>query len=179
VNECCICRGPHFVHRCWHILGLPEGIAAVNDNFPKQHAANEGPWNRQQQQHANDRPRPPHQHQYGQNPRSNDRLCVSAVIPQSDVADATKNERSYSNVVNNSVASIQNRSPRSGPFLSALRPTSGSTTSSRNNTGQQSVLQEAVDYVQEQPLQGYCSPLVNHFIGPTIASIINEPSPIF
>jgi hypothetical protein len=28
-NECCICRGPHFVHRCWHVLGLPEGIAAI------------------------------------------------------------------------------------------------------------------------------------------------------
>jgi hypothetical protein len=43
VNECCICRGPHFVHRCWHVLGLPEGIAAIKDNFIKQHAANDGP----------------------------------------------------------------------------------------------------------------------------------------
>jgi hypothetical protein len=22
VNECCICRGPHFVHRCWHVVGM-------------------------------------------------------------------------------------------------------------------------------------------------------------
>jgi hypothetical protein len=46
VNECCICRGPHFVNRCWHVLGLPDGIAVIKDNFVKQHATNEGPWNR-------------------------------------------------------------------------------------------------------------------------------------
>jgi hypothetical protein len=42
VNECCICRDPRFVHRCWHVLGLPEGSsAAIKDNFVKQHAAND------------------------------------------------------------------------------------------------------------------------------------------
>jgi hypothetical protein len=57
-NECCICRGPHFVNRCWHVLGLPDGIAAIKENFKKQHAANDGPWKRQQhQQHQNDRGR--------------------------------------------------------------------------------------------------------------------------
>jgi hypothetical protein len=32
-NECCICRGPHFVNRCWHVIGLPDGIKAIKDNF--------------------------------------------------------------------------------------------------------------------------------------------------
>jgi hypothetical protein len=28
-------------------LGLPDDIAAIKDNFTKQHAANDGPWKRQ------------------------------------------------------------------------------------------------------------------------------------
>jgi hypothetical protein len=50
--------------------------------------------------------------------------------------------------------------------------TQGLSTSARNASGNQSVEQEAIDTVQEDPLQSYRSPLVNHFIeAPTISSI--------
>jgi hypothetical protein len=49
VNECCICRGPHFVTRCWYVLGLPDSIAAITDSFKKLHAENDGSWKRQPQ----------------------------------------------------------------------------------------------------------------------------------
>jgi hypothetical protein len=55
INECCICRGPHFVNRCCHVIGLPEGITAIKDNFVKQHTPNDRPW----KQEGNDRHRPP------------------------------------------------------------------------------------------------------------------------
>jgi hypothetical protein len=79
-NECCICRGPHFVNRCWHVLGLPDGIAAIKENFKKQHATNDGPWKRQQ--HQNDRGRQNSHHD--RPPRHNNRPRVSAVLPHYD-----------------------------------------------------------------------------------------------
>jgi hypothetical protein len=43
-EQCCICRAVHPVHRCWHVLGLPEGIQASCNSFKQLHKANEGPW---------------------------------------------------------------------------------------------------------------------------------------
>jgi hypothetical protein len=87
--------------------------------------------------------------------------------------------RSYSSVTNTSVAAIQLRTPRSGPLLSSLRPSHGATTLTRNANGNQSVQQDAVDFVQEDPLQGYRSPLVNHFVQPpTVSSIVTDTSPL-
>jgi hypothetical protein len=41
-NGYCICHGSHFVN--WHVIGLPEGIKAIKDNFVKQHTAKDDPW---------------------------------------------------------------------------------------------------------------------------------------
>jgi hypothetical protein len=49
----------------------------------------------------------------------------------------------------------------------------GATTLARNTNGSQSVTQDAVDVVQEDPLQGYRSPLVNRFIAsPAVSTIV-------
>jgi hypothetical protein len=152
-NECCICRGPHFVNRCWHVIGLPEGIAAIKDNFFKQHTANDGPWKQ-----GNDRHRPP---------RTPERQRVSTIQFEDQPA-----QRSYSNVAEHTVSSIQ---PKTRPMtiLTPLPMTQeGSSTSKRNTSGTQSVEQEAANAVEEDPLQSYPSPLVNHFIqAPSISSL--------
>jgi hypothetical protein len=50
--------------------------------------------------------------------------------------------------------------------------TQGASTKAHNMSGNQTVEQEAVDVVQEDPPQSYRSPLVNHFIqAPVISSI--------
>jgi hypothetical protein len=174
-NECCICRGPHFVNRCWHVLGLPDGIAVMKETFKKQHAANDRPWKRQQhQQHQNDRGRKNSHHD--RPPRHNDRPRVSAVLPHYD-ASFEEPPQSYSTILTNSVANIQTPPARSSPKLHSLRFAPGTTTATHNVNGPQSVQQEAIDYVQEEPLQGYRSPLVNHFINPpSVASIIDHHS---
>jgi hypothetical protein len=174
-NECCICREPHFVNRCWHVLGLPDGIAAIKENFKKQHAANDGPWKRQQQQ--NDRGQQNSHHDCP--PRHNDRARVSAVLVPHYTEDdfEAAPPQSYSTVVTNSVANIRTPPLRSSPKLQSLHFAPGTTTATHNTNGPQSVQQQAVDYVQEEPLQGYRSPLVNHFISPpSISSIIDHHS---
>jgi hypothetical protein len=103
INECFICRGPHFVTGCWHVLGLPDGIAAIKDNFKKQHTANDGPWMRKPH-HNNDRGRPSPHHDRA--PRPQERPRVSAVIPNYDKYEEQQpsaHPPSYSTVVNNSV----------------------------------------------------------------------------
>jgi hypothetical protein len=168
-NECCICRGPHFVYHCWHVLGLPDGITAIRDNF-KKHAASDGPWKRQPPN--NDRNRN-HTTERGSPP---ERVRVSAVTFDDEPAQATSNQsRSYSTVLNqNSVSAIQTRSNRPPTTLAPLL--SGSTTFNCNTSSNQSVEQEAIDAVQEDPLQGYRSPLVNHFIHvpPAVSSILDD-----
>jgi hypothetical protein len=189
VNECCIYRGPHFVNRCWHVLGLPDGIAAIKDNFKKQHTANDGPWKRGQQTNDrgrqfpqnNDRSRPP-LHQDRQ-PRSQDRNCVSAaLIPHYKEQQHLQPElpMMYSTVLNNLMSTIQSHAPRTGPRLSSLRFARETTpTPTRNTNSTPSVEQEAIDYVQEEPLQGYRSPLVNHFMKPpNVSSILCAASPL-
>jgi hypothetical protein len=84
-NECCICRRAHFVNRCWHVIGLPDGIKAIKDNFVKLHTAKDGPWRQ-----GNDRGRPT------RNP------SVSA-IQFEDQPEL----RSYSDVAEHTVAAIQ------------------------------------------------------------------------
>jgi hypothetical protein len=179
LNECCICPGPHFVHRCWHVLGLPDGIAAIKENFMKQHAVQDGPWKRQPHSNgSNDRPR--HNQHNDPPPRNNDRPRVSAVLPHFEdqsIPESFDDARSYSSVTNTSVAAIQLRTPRSGPVLSSLRPSHGATTLTRNANGNQSVQQDA--QWQEDPLQGYRSPLVNHFVQPPmVSSIVTETCPL-
>jgi hypothetical protein len=51
----------------------------------------------------------------------------------------------------------------------------GATTIARNTNGSQSAMQDAIDIVQEDPLQGYRSPLVNWFIEPPDVSSIVFP----
>jgi hypothetical protein len=43
-NECCICRAPHPITRCWHVLGLPDALHATLNSFKKLCQAKEGPW---------------------------------------------------------------------------------------------------------------------------------------
>jgi hypothetical protein len=51
--------------------------------------------------------------------------------------------------------------------------TTGATTLARNTNGSQSATQDAIDVVQEDPLQGYRSPLVNRFIEhPDVSAIV-------
>jgi hypothetical protein len=108
-NKCYICRGPHFVNRCLHVIGLREGITAIKDNFVKQHTANDGPWKQ-----GNDRHRPP---------RTPERQRVSTVQFK-DQPD----QRSYSNVTKHTISSIQ---PRTRPLttLTPLPMTQGLSTS--------------------------------------------------
>jgi hypothetical protein len=147
-NECRICHGPRFVNRCWHVIGLPEGIAAIKDNFVKQHTANDGPWKSQQ---GNDRHRP---------------RRVSTVQ-----FEGQPGPRFYPNVAEHTISSIQPRTHLS-TTLTPLPMTQASSNTTPNTSGNQSFEQEAIDVVQEDPLQGYRSPLVNHFIeSPTISSI--------
>jgi hypothetical protein len=139
-----------------------EGIAAIKDNFAKQHAANDGPWKRDGANHRNPRQNaPPLRHQ--------DRPRVSAV--QFEDQSTPDGFKTYLTTVNNSVAAIQTRNPRQGLPLTPLGPTMiGATTLARNTNGSQSTTQDAIDCGQEDPLQGYRSPLVNHFIAPPVAS---------
>jgi hypothetical protein len=170
VNECCIYRGPHFVHQCWHVLGLPDGIAAIKDNFVKQHVANDGPWKcdgTKQRTHNFRHNGPP--------PRHQDRSRVSAVQFE-DQTTSNGSFKTYLTVVHNSVAAIQPRHPRQGSSLTQLGPMStGATTIARNTNGSQSATQDTIDIVQEDPLQGYRSPLVNRFIEPPDVSSIVFP----
>jgi hypothetical protein len=105
---------------------------------------------------------------------------VSAVIPNYEEYEEQQRSAhppSYSYVVHNSVSNIQANTPRAGPRLSSLRFAPDSTTVSRNTSGTQSVEQEAVDYVQDEPLQGYRSTLVHHFMqvkAPSVSSIHYE-----
>jgi hypothetical protein len=157
------------------VLGLPEGIAAIKDNFVKQHAANDGPWKR------DGAPQRTQRHDV----KTHDRSRVSAVHCDDQRAD--DGFKTYSTVLNNSVASIQPRHPCRGSNLTPLGPmTTGATTLARNTNDSQSATQDAVDVVQEDPLQGYRSSLVNRFIGspavssiffPNILSIIKEQHP--
>jgi hypothetical protein len=137
------------------------------ENFKKQHAANDGPWKRQQ--HQDDRGRQNSHHD--RPPRHNNRPRVSAVLPHYDDS-FEEPPQSYSTVVTNSVANIQTPPSQSSPKLSSLRFAPGTTTTTHNANGTQSVQQEAIDYVQEEPLQGYRSPLVNHFISPPSVTLI-------
>jgi hypothetical protein len=83
--------------------------------------------------------------------------------------------RIYSNVALNFVSEIQSRASRESVPLTTLRSTTGATTLAQNRNGSQSTTQDAVDSVQEDPLQGYWSPMVNEFIAlPTISSIVTD-----
>jgi hypothetical protein len=115
VNECCICHGPHFVHRFWHILDLPDGIAAIKYNFVKQHVANDGPWKRDGTNQQTHNPR-----HNGPPPRHQDRSRVSAI----QFKDQTTSDgfKTYLTVVHNSVVATQPRHPRQGSSLTQLGP---------------------------------------------------------
>jgi hypothetical protein len=176
-------QAPHFVNRCWHVLGLPDGIAAIKDNFKTQHTTNDGPWKCGQQKNDRGRQFPPNNDQGRPtshpdcHPRPQDRNRVSAVlIPHYEEQQPHKPElpMAYLTVLNNSVSTIQSQhAPRTGPRLSSLCFARENTpTTTRNTNSTQSVEQEAIDYVQEELLQGYRSPLVNHFMKPPNVSLI-------
>jgi hypothetical protein len=151
------------------VLGLPDGITAIKDNFVKQHAAHDGPWKRDgaSQQRAQRTPR--------HDARPHDRSRVSAVRFEDQSTD--DGFKTYSTVLNHSVSSIQPRHPRQGATLTPLGPLStGATTLARNTNSSQSVTQDTVDDVQEDPLQGYRSSLVNRFIASPAVSMIVFPN---
>jgi hypothetical protein len=93
------------------IYNLPDGIAAIKDNFVKQHVANDGPWKRDGTNH-----RSQNQRHNGRPSRHQDRSRVSAV--QFEDQNESDEFKTYPTVVNNSVLRLYNRGISAKDLLS-------------------------------------------------------------